>query len=357
MSGTQAEAHSADGGRTWYRTACCDRLPVMRLLVLGGTEFVGRAVVEDALGRGWDVTVLHRGTRPAPKGAAVLHGDRLVPGGPAELEEGEWDAVVDTWSAAPRVVAESAGLLADRVDRYAYISSCSVYAFPSVPGSDESWPTVDADPESEGTDYAADKRGGELAVEAAFGDRSLFVRAGLILGPYENIGRLPWWLNRIFRGGPFPAPGPADLPIQYVDVRDLAAWTLDAVEARHAGPFNLVSPPGHATMGELIDACTATTGSDAEPVWLTPEQVAAAGVEPWSQLPVWLPPGELYDSLHGNDVSRAVDAGLRCRPVAETVADTWEWLASIGGTAPQRPDRPVVGLPDGAEERLLAEAR
>ncbi|MEU0488620.1 NAD-dependent epimerase/dehydratase family protein [Nocardiopsis sp. NPDC006139] len=326
----------------------------MRLLVLGGTEFVGRAVVEDALERGWDVTVLHRGTRPAPEGATVLHGDRLAPDGLAALEKGEWDAVVDTWSAAPRAVLEAARLLADRAGHYTYISSCSVYTFPSAAGSDESWPTVDADPGADGTEYAADKRGGELAVEAAFGDRSLFVRAGLILGPYENIGRLPWWLNRIARGGPFPAPGPADLPIQYVDARDLAAWTLDATEAGLSGPFNLVSPPGHATVGELIDACVAATGSGAEPVWLTPEQVAAAEVEPWSQLPVWLPPGELHDSLHGNDVSKAVAAGLRCRPVAETAADTWEWLVSIGGTAPQRPDRPAVGLPEGAEERLLA---
>ncbi|MFL1378434.1 NAD-dependent epimerase/dehydratase family protein [Nocardiopsis protaetiae] len=326
----------------------------MRLLVLGGTEFVGRSVVEDALERGWDVTVLHRGTRQAPPGAAVLHGDRLAPGGLAELEKGEWDAVVDIWSAAPRVVAESARLLADRVGRYSYISSCSVYTFPSAPGSDESWPTVDADPEADATAYAADKRGGELAGEAVFGDRFLSVRAGLILGPYENIGRLPWWLNRIARGGPFPAPGPADLPIQYVDARDLAAWTLDATAAGHSGPFNMVSPPGHATIGEFYQACVAATGADAEPLWITPERVAAAEVAPWSELPVWLPPGELHESLHDNDVSRAVAAGLRCRPIAETVADTWEWLVSIGGTAPQRPDRPAVGLPEGAEERLLA---
>lgn len=328
----------------------------MRLLVLGGTEFVGRTVVEDALERGWDVTVFHRGTRDAPAGAAVLHGDRLAPGGLEALEQGGWDAVVDTWSAAPRAVGEAARLLADRVGRYAYVSSCSVYAFPSAPGSDEDWPTVDADPDSGGTDYAADKRGGELAGEAVFGDRFLSVRAGLILGPYENIGRLPWWLGRIARGGRFPAPGPADLPIQYVDARDLAAWTLDAVAAGLSGPFNLVSPPGHATFGALVEACAAATGSGAEPVWLTPEQVASVGAEPWSQLPVWIPPGELHASLHGNDVSRAVAAGLRCRPVAETAADTWEWLVSIGGTAPLRPGRPAVGLPDGLEERLLAAA-
>ncbi|MDE3723098.1 reductase [Nocardiopsis sp. N85] len=329
----------------------------MRLLVLGGTEFVGRAIVEDALERGWDVTVFHRGSRTAPRGATALHGDRLTGGGLGALEKGEWDAVVDTWSAAPRVVHESARLLADRVGRYAYISSCSVYAYPSDPGSDETWPTVQADPESDGTDYPADKRGGELAVEAAFGDRSLSARAGLILGPHENIGRLPWWLNRIARGGPFPAPGPADLPLQYVDARDLAAWTLDATASGVSGPHNLVSPAGHATMGDLLAACVDATGSDAEPVWLTPELIARTGVEPWSQLPVWVPPGEPHAALHDNDVSRALATGLCCRPVAETVADTWEWLVSLGGVAPQRPDRPPVGLPDGAEERLLAGTR
>lgn len=329
----------------------------MRLLVLGGTDFVGWAVAEEALERGWDVTVFHRGTRPSPEGAAVLHGDRTAQDGLRALEKGEWDAVVDTWSAAPCAVAAAAQLVADRVGHHSYISSRSVYTFPSPLGADESWPTVDADPESDGTDYAADKRGGELAAEGAFGSRALAVRAGLILGPRENVGRLPWWLGRIARGGPFPAPGPADLPIQYVDARDLAAWTLDAAASGLSGPYNLVSPVGHATMGDLITACTEVTGSGAEPVWITPEQVAAAGVEPWTQLPVWVPPGEAHDAMHGSDVSRALAAGLRCRPVAETVADTWEWLTSLGGTAPQRSDRPVPGLPEGAEERLLAGAR
>ena len=202
----------------------------MRLLMLGGTEFAGRAVVEAALGRGWEVTVFHRGRHEPPAGVRSLHGDRTAPDGLAALADGEWDVVVDTWSAAPRVVRDAARLLAGRVGRYVYVSSCSVYAWPRPAGYDEDAALVDgASADAGQTDYARDKRGGELAVLDAFGaEAALLVRAGLILGPYENIGRLPWWLNRVARGGPVLAPGPRELPLQYVDVRDLAEWILGA---------------------------------------------------------------------------------------------------------------------------------
>ncbi|MFC5666820.1 NAD-dependent epimerase/dehydratase family protein [Kitasatospora misakiensis] len=326
----------------------------MRLLLLGGTEFVGRAVAEAALERGWEVTVFHRGTHAAPSGARVLHGDRTAEGGLAALAEGEWDAVVDTWSAAPSVVRDSARLLADRVGRYAYVSSRSVYAYPSPAGADESAPLVEGSPDDGERPYPESKRGGELAVLDAFGDRALLIRAGLIVGRYENIGRLPWWLNRIARGGPVLAPGPRELGVQFIDVRDLAEWTLDAVAAGLGGPYDLVGPRGHSTMGELLEACAAVTGSDAELRWTAPEAIAAAGIEPWIPLPFWVPPGELYDTVHGADVSKALAAGLRCRPAAETVADTWAWLRSIGGVAPHRGDRPTVGLDPELEAKALA---
>lgn len=327
----------------------------MRLLVLGGTEFVGRAVVEAALGRGWDVTVLNRGHHTPPPGVRALRGDRTEPGGLAGLT-GEWDAVVDTWSAAPRAVHEAARLLAGRAGRYAYISSCSVYAWAPPAGYTEDAPLVEgAEPDAGQTDYPRDKRGGELAAQEAFGaDRSLFVRAGLILGPYENIGRLPWWLTRTARGGPVLAPGPRDLPLQYIDARDLAEWTLGAVERELGGPYNLIGPQGHATMGTLLDACADVTGATADLRWTAPQAVLDAGIQPWTQLPVWVPPhSEMHDALHAADVSKAVATGLRCRPVAETVADTWDWLRSIGGTAPLRPGRPAVGLDPAVEEKVL----
>ncbi|MHB6908883.1 NAD-dependent epimerase/dehydratase family protein [Streptomyces sp. DB-54] len=328
----------------------------MKLLILGGTEFVGRAVTEAALARDWDVTVFHRGRHEAPEGVTVLHGDRLAAGGPAALEDGTWDAVVDTWSAAPVAVGDAARLLADRVRTYAYVSTVSVYAYPPTQRISETAPLVTgADPAAtDADDYARAKRGGELAALDAFGDdRTLLIRPGLILGPHENIGRLPWWLTRIARGGPVLAPGPRDLPLQYIDARDLAEWTLDALRDGRSGAYNLVSESGHTTMGELLESCTRVTGSSAELRWTAPEDVLAADIEPWTELPIWLPPGEVHDVMHGADVAKAVAAGLRCRPVGETVADTWEWLGRIGGAAPQRPDRPVLGLPAEKEAAAL----
>ncbi|GGP97733.1 reductase [Streptomyces mutabilis] len=328
--------------------------------MLGGTEFVGRAVVEAALGHGWEVTVLHRGRHAPPPGVRALHGDRTAPDGLAALADGTWDAVVDTWSAAPRAVRDSARALRGRVGRYVYVSSCSVYAWAPPAGYTEDAPLVEgASADAGQSHYARDKRGAELAVLDAFGaDRSVLVRAGLILGPYENVGRLPWWLNRVADGGPVLAPGPRDLPLQYIDVRDLADWILGAVQRKLSGPYNLISPSGHATMGALLEACARVTAGAAELRWTDPEAVLAAGIEPWTQLPVWTPPdSDLHEALHQADVSRALATGLSCRPVGDTVTDTWSWLRSIGGTAPRRPDRPPVGLDGETEAKALATDR
>ncbi|MDR7273812.1 NAD-dependent epimerase/dehydratase family protein [Catenuloplanes atrovinosus] len=324
----------------------------MRLLVLGGTEFVGRAVVEAAVARGWRVTVLNRGRHTVTQAGVVsLRGDRTAPDGLAALSGRSFDAVVDTWSWAPSAVTASASLLSSVAGSYAYVSSRSVYAWPAPRGAAEDAPLVP--PSDDLADYAGIKRAGELAAIEHFGDRALLVRAGLILGPQENVGRLPWWLTRIARGGDVLAPGPASLPLQYVDVRDLAEWTLDALAAGLGGAYNLVSPPGHATMSSLLAACADATGASAALRWADPEPILDAGVEPWTDLPIWLPPGETHDAMHTSDVSRALATGLRCRPVAETVADTWAWLRSIGGVAPQRDDRPPLGLDPDTEAALL----
>src|SRR4051812_42742768 len=315
----------------------------MDLLVLGGTHFVGRAVVEDALARGWAVTTLSRGRSPAPAGAEALVGDRTRSDGLAALAGRRWDAVVDTWSGAPRVVRASAALLADAAGAYLYVSSRSVYAWPLAIGANEDAPTVAADPDAEATDYAADKRGAELAVDAAFGERSIHARAGTILGPYEDVGRLPWWLLRMPRGGPVLPPGAPDQPLQVIDARVLARWLLDAWPDGHRGVFNVVSRSGHATMGSLLDACRDVTGSGAELVWVPAERVLAAGVEPWTELPIWLAPDSEDIGLHHADVERAYAAGLRPRPVEETVSDVWAWLESCG-RPPQRADRLPPGL-------------
>ncbi|MEU4233866.1 NAD-dependent epimerase/dehydratase family protein [Nonomuraea sp. NPDC026600] len=325
----------------------------MRLLVLGGTEFVGRAFVDEALASGWDVTVFNRGKHAPPPTVTALRGDRAEAGGLAALGTGEWDVVVDTWSWAPSAVRDAAALLAGRAGHYVYVSSRSVYTYPTAAGAGEDAPVVEASADDgDEAGYARFKAGGELAAVAAFGERALLARAGLVLGPYENIGRLPWWLSRIARGGPVLAPGPAGLPLQYVDARDLAQWCLEAAGDGLGGAYNVVSPSGFATMEELLETCVRVTGSGAELRWVEPEAILAAGVAPWTDLPIWLQ-GDDHDSMHRGDVSKAVAAGLRFRPVAETVADTWDWLRSIGGRAPMRTDRPPVGLDPKVEATLL----
>lgn len=328
----------------------------MRVLVLGGTHFVGRAVVEEALLRGDTVTALNRGVSGVlPAGARPLHADRRDPEAlDAALSGGEWDVVVDTWSAEPAAVSLSARLLSDRAGHYGYVSSRSVYRWPLPAGLDETGPLVDGDPEDANAgDYAAAKRGGEIAVEEAFAGRSLIARAGLVLGPYEDVGRLPWWLARLRRGGRVLAPGPPTRPLQYVDARDLGSWMLASAERGLAGAFNTVSRPGHTDMGELIAAAERVTEGHAELVWWSPQEIDRAGLSGWTQLPIWAPPSGELASLHDGDVTAAHREGLTCRPVFETVADTWEWLQRDGFPA-VRTDRPPVGLDRDLEEELLS---
>ncbi|MEH0935880.1 NAD-dependent epimerase/dehydratase family protein [Micromonospora psammae] len=328
----------------------------MRLLVLGGTGFVGGAVVAEGVRRGWSVTVFNRGMHGAvPPGVHRLRGDRTAPDGLAALAGGGWDLVVDTWDGAPRAVRDAARALAEAVPHYAYVSSGAVYAQPVPDGVGEEAPVVDAAPDAGDGDYPRCKAGGERAAVQVFGDRALLVRAGLILGPGEDIGRLPWWLHRVARGGDVLAPGPQDLPVQYVDVRDLAAWTLDRGVEGVGGAFNVISRTGHATMGELLAAALAVTGSDARLRWTDPEPILAAGVVPWNDLPIWVPSGHEYRWMQERGVDKAYAAGLTCRPAAETVADTWRWLRRVGTVPPRagRPAREPVGLDPEREATLL----
>lgn len=329
----------------------------MRLLMLGGTGFVGSAIVAEGVRRGWTVTMVNRGIHgDTPPGVHRLRGDRTVPGGLAALAGGGWDVVVDTWDGAPRAVRDAATLLRS-AGHYAYVSSGSVYAPPVLPGAGEESPVVaSAADDIRDDDYARCKAGGELAATEVFGERALLVRAGLILGPGEDIGRLPWWLRRVARGGDVLAPGPADLPVQYVDVRDLAAFTLDRAAEGVGGAFNVISRPGHTTMGELLTEVVAATGADARLRWTDPESILAAGIAPWNDLPIWIPPGHEYRWLQERGVEKAYAAGLVCRPVAETVGDTWRWLSRVGAVPPRagRPARATVGLDPTREAALLA---
>lgn len=311
----------------------------MRLLVLGGTAFVGRTVVIEAVGQGWSVTTFNRGrsARDHPAVERVV-GDRTVAGDLDRLRHGQWDAVVDTWSGAPSVVRDSADVLRDRVHRYLYISSRAVYATPMPRDMDETAPTVRGAMDATATNYGQDKRGSELAVDAAFGERAVLARAGLILGPEEDLGRLPFWLLRIAEGGPRLAPGPPDLPWRFIDVRDLARWLMRAASADISGPFNLVGPQGHATTRSVLEAAIEVTESTAELMWVDHEAIKAGGIDRWQSLPGWVPPEPDLAGLIWTNTARAESAGLVCRPALETVADTWEWVVARGGSAPSHPD-------------------
>jgi 2'-hydroxyisoflavone reductase len=331
----------------------------VRLLVLGGTHHVGRAVVEVALAAGHAVTTVNRGSVAPADGVDARSADRRVEGElESALDGGSWDAVIDTWSHEPVVVREAARVLSGRVGHYGYVSSRSVHTWPIPSGADESAPVVDGDPGStDPDDYPAAKRGAELAVDRFFDGPALHARAGLVLGPYEQVGRLPWWLNRVAAGGRVAAPGPPERALQYIDGRDLARWMLHAAAAGTAGAFNAVSAPGHTTIEALLTCCREVTGSNAELVWLTPEQVEDAGVSGWTDLPIWVPPTGELAALHDADTTAARAAGLRCRDVTATVADTWAWLQREG-TPPRPSDRAGdVGLTAEQEARLLGRAQ
>lgn len=320
--------------------------------MLGGTRFVGRSIVREALVRGYDVSAVHRGVAGAPpEGVTSLLADRTAPGELARVLDGQtWDLVFDTWDGAPRVAAEAAELLRGRVPRYGYVSSMSVYVWGSH--VDEDSPVVAGDACADVGEYPALKRGAELGVLAAHPD-ALLARAGLILGPHEDIGRLPWWLQRISRGGRVLAPGRPARPLQYVDARDLASWFLSALLTDLAGPVDVASRSGHATTEQLLQACIEATGSNADLVWVGEQHLQAHNAEPFTQIPCWVPEAGEFAGFLEADTSLAARTGLVCRPVTDTVTDTWQWIEREGMPA-QRPDRDVHGLPIALEQEILA---
>ena len=324
-----------------------------KVLVLGGTDFVGPAAVEAALARGDAVTVFHRGqTGSAPDGVEVIHGDRTNAADLDKLATQDWDLVVDAWSQAPRVVLEvGAEARAARGALRIHLHGLGVRQ--DAIRATEASPTVEAVADAGATDYAADKRGAELAIESVFGaERCVFARPGLILGPRENINRLPWWLRRIARGGNVLAPEPKELPLQFIDARDLTAF---AINTQLNGPVNVLSRPDHSTMAEIIALCAEVTGSNATFTWVDAEFLLAHDVAPWTELPIWVPPIGEYKDFYTADSSLALAAGLNCRSARETVQDTWAWLAAN----PQwqqvvRANREPTGLDAAKEAALLA---
>ena len=295
----------------------------MRLLVLGGTAFLGRHVAAGALARGHELTLFTRGLHGADlfPDAERLRGDRS---NDVSLLSGRaFDAVIDTSGYKPADVAASAGA----VDaHYVFVSSINAY-----PG----WPAEAVDEDSPDwagggpSEYGPDKVRCERAAQGALPGRVAIVRAGLIAGPHDGVFRLPWWVARIARGGDVPAPGDPARPLQIIDARDLAAWMLDLAERDVSGVFNGTGPAGMTTMGELLGAAVEATGSGARLRWVPDTALRALGVEPWTELPLWAPDDEMAGTWSVG-TERAQAAGLRCRPVGETVADVAAWLRDGG---------------------------
>jgi 2'-hydroxyisoflavone reductase len=334
----------------------------MRLLILGGTRFVGRAVADAALTGGWEVTTFNRGVSGADVAdVKAIRGDRTVPGDLARLAAtGPWDGVIDTSGYVPREVLAACKLLEPLAARYVFMSTVSVYrGWPVEPLSEASevlycppdaGPDYGEDVEDGPTRYGYQKSGCELAVTSTFGTaRSAFLRPGVVLGPREYVGRLPWWLNRVAAGGRVLAPGSPDRSIQPVDVRDLAEFALRLAGEGPAGAYNVTAPVGRETFGGLLGACTEATGSDAEFVWVPDEQLLAQGVRQWSEIPLW----RTFPGVWRVSSAAAQAAGLSCRPLAATVDDTWSWMQ----TAAAKPDderAAEIGISRERERQILA---
>ena len=305
----------------------------MRILVLGGTAFVGRHLTDLALARGHEVVHFNRGrTSPGlfPDVETVV-GDRETD--LARLAGRRFDVVVDTSGYEPATVAISARQLSTATEHYTFVSSVSVYADVSSPGSDETAalavvPDDEIGRATRETHYGALKALCEQEVERAFPGRSLVIRPGLIVGPHDPTGRFSYWPHRLARGGEVLAPLPSARPIQVIDVRDLAAWMVACAEARQTGVFNAVGPASPLSFESLVEVCRAAAGSDATVTWVDEQFLLAEGIEPWSELPLWIPSSwPDYAGFEEIDGRRALAAGLLLSPLHETVAAT---LAETG---------------------------
>jgi len=335
----------------------------MKLLILGGTMFLGRHLVDSALVRGHTITLFNRGkTNPDlfPE-VEKIRSDRKESLAP--LAGRRFDAVIDTCGYVPRVVRMAATALAPLADHYTFISSISVYADMKTPGQGEDAPLATlADETTEevtGETYGGLKALCERVVTATLPGRSLVIRPGLISGPYDPTDRFTYWPVRIARGGEVLAPAPPEATTQHIDGRDLAAWTIHAVEQRLTGVFNATGPAYPLTWQEILETCRRVSGSDATFTWVSAAFLAEQDVVPWSEIPLWVPEEE--SGMLNVSVARAVAAGLAFRPLAATVADTLAWHATrpapAGGAAPAGPEqKPALrsGISPERESAVLA---
>ncbi|MFG1918128.1 NAD-dependent epimerase/dehydratase family protein [Micromonospora sp. NPDC048898] len=336
----------------------------MRLLILGGTWYLGRAIGELALDTGWSVTTFNRGaSAPDLAGVEAVRGDRERVEDLRRLAgHGPWDAVIDTIGFVPKQVLNAATALESVVGHYVFLSSVNVYTGWPNEALDDTSALFACPPDANASfgvelgyagQYGALKAGCERAVVSVIGtEHSTLLRPGVILGPREYVGRLTWWLGRAARGGRLLVPGPHSRPIQPVDVRDVAQFALHCASSRVSGTYNVTAPMDHATFGDLVESCVAVTGAGTEPVWVDSDWLSAQDVQQWTELPLW----RTNPGVWKVDSRRAATAGLRCRPLHETVVETWAWMNSGGaaitgdGEAGRAADH---GLPPKRESELL----
>jgi 2'-hydroxyisoflavone reductase len=335
----------------------------MRILVLGGTVFLGTHLIDAALARGHEVTIFNRGRHNPDRHTEVekLRGDR---GRDVEVLRGRrWDAVIDTCGYVPGVVRKSAELLADAVEHYTFVSSCSVYGSFDLAGTDESATVSTITPEqvdeaekidtgeratalTYGEMYGALKALCERAAEEAMPGRVLSVRAGLLVGPQDYSDRFTYWVHRVAQGGEVLAPGRPDRRVRVLDARDLAQWIIRMAEARRAGIYNATGAEDGLTMGRLLEECKTVSGSDATFTWASEEFLLEQKVRQWGEMPLWIP--EEYNGIFLVNNDKAIAAGLTFRPLSDTIKDTLAWDATRPSNTEWR-----AGLNPARERELL----
>ncbi|HTZ43663.1 MAG TPA: NAD-dependent epimerase/dehydratase family protein [Jatrophihabitans sp.] len=330
----------------------------MKVLVFGGTVFLSRTVAETAVRHGHTVTVFNRGVSGSQvDGVRTITGDRTDPESLQQLAGQEFDLVFDT-AYFPDRVRQAVELLEPNAGHYAFTSTINVFAGWPDQADYHAGGVFDGDPDAVGEQlpgglpengaYGWRKVGAERAVLRAFGEhRTAILRAGLIVGPHDRAGRLPWWLSRVARGGEVLAPGDPDAELRLIDARDLAEFAL----LRPAGTFEVTGPAHQISRRQLVEEIRTVTGSDATFRWVADGYLAAAGVAGWTELPLWVPAADA-PGLFAHDTTAAEAAGLACRPVRETLLDTWEWMAGVPGG--WQPATMTPGLAPDRERELLA---
>jgi len=316
-------------------------------LIIGGTGFLGPHIAEALLARGHSVTLFNRGMtdRSTRTDVEQVHGDRERDLG--RLGNRTWDAVIDTSCYRPSTALTAARYFADRTDRYAFISTISVFDLAASDVITEESP-IQLSPRDE---YGPAKARCEAIVRSTFRHRATIVRPGLIVGPRDGTDRFTYWPVRIAEDlSPILAPVAPTEPAQFIDVRDLAHFTVRAIERRDGGTYNVTSPRGHFTMGQVIDTCKRVTGSRAEVVWASEEFLSENNVAPWMEMTLWVGQKSGVRSIVNADVRRAIASGLSIRPLEQTVRDTLEWVRTAHSTR----DNLRAGLSREREQRLLA---